>query len=495
MKKLCYKIAMKNHILSTLLFLLCASVAHALPAYPGAVGFGSDTVHGSGRHLGTPATTVYKVTNLNDSGSGSLRACAEASGPRVCVFETSGTIPISSTILVSSPYLYIAGATAPDPGILVKGCGIRVSASDVMIKHISIRPGDSLTPSSGSCAPDTRDALNITASTSLSDIQNVLIDHVSLAWAVDDIFSTYQDAGRTLQNITLSHALLYEGLSNSVHTTGTPGDWQEHSKGTLHNADAVNITYFQVALAHAKDRMIRTKNGSTIELINFIGYNWGGTSNSNVFNISDSSGTDSFYNVIKNLWKRGPDSPVSYGTAMYAQSGQLNSGTRIYVLGNLTPSRTADSGSEWTGVVNTLIPESPNRTTSPAFTGSGASSSAVAAASLLDIVLGNAGSRPRSRLARDITVVNDIKNGTGQIIDCVTTPSPRDGSTSCPKNAGGWPTLAVNTRTFTVPANQNEITASGYTVLEEKLQAYDAEVEPNPPILLSVKAKRLDRRQ
>src|SRR5690606_19667981 len=104
--------------------LLCAAAALpmsalALPVIPGLSGHGVDTPAGRGG-------TVYRVTNLNDSGAGSLKACVDASGPRVCVFEVSGTIHMSGDLNIRNPKITIAGQTAPSPGITLRGGGIWV---------------------------------------------------------------------------------------------------------------------------------------------------------------------------------------------------------------------------------------------------------------------------------------------------------------------------------------------------------------------------------
>ncbi|MCA9447864.1 MAG: pectate lyase, partial [Candidatus Omnitrophica bacterium] len=90
--------------------------ASALPAFPGAEGFGAETVGGRGGR-------VLQVTNLKDKGPGSLREAVEAEGPRTVVFRISGTIPLEKSIVVKNPYLTIAGQTAPGDGICLKDAG------------------------------------------------------------------------------------------------------------------------------------------------------------------------------------------------------------------------------------------------------------------------------------------------------------------------------------------------------------------------------------
>src|SRR6478609_9986754 len=110
----------------------------ALPVFPGAEGFGATTVAGRGG-------AVLTVTNLNDSGAGSLRAALSAAGPRTVVFETSGTVTLTSDdLVVSNPYLTLAGQTSPSPGITIRGGGIRIMTHDVLIQHVRVRPGDVL---------------------------------------------------------------------------------------------------------------------------------------------------------------------------------------------------------------------------------------------------------------------------------------------------------------------------------------------------------------
>ena len=121
-------------LLATALALCGAASVQALPVIPGAAGFGMDTKAGRGG-------TVYKVTNLNADGAGSLKACIDASGPRTCVFEVSGAIRITSDLTIRNGQLRIAGQTAPSPGIMIRGAAIKITASDVLIQHIRVRTG------------------------------------------------------------------------------------------------------------------------------------------------------------------------------------------------------------------------------------------------------------------------------------------------------------------------------------------------------------------
>jgi len=111
-------------------------------------------------------------------------------------------------------------------------------------------------------------------------------------------------------------------------------------------------------------------------------------------------------------------------------------------------------------------------------------------AQVRDSVLASAGSRPADRNAKDQEMVNDVKNGTGNIVNCVSSSNCRAAPYN--NNAGGWPTYAQNSRPLTLPANpSSDPDGNGYTNLEEWLQSMAADVEgqaarPEPPTGLTV---------
>jgi hypothetical protein len=162
---------------------------------------------------------VHEVTNLNDSGTGSLRACVQASGPRTCVFRVGGTIVLQSSLNISNPYLTIAGQTAPGGGIqLTNSSNCNVSSNctlvhitaghDFIIRYLRLR----FSPESGT---NYSDGIGIVSPS--TPVYNVIFDHVSLAWWEWDGTDLYQgySAANNIYNFTQQYTLLAEGNYNT----------------------------------------------------------------------------------------------------------------------------------------------------------------------------------------------------------------------------------------------------------------------------------------
>lgn len=147
------------------------------PAASGAVekwpGFGSDTPGGRGGQ-------ILRVTNLDAEGPGSLRAAIEAEGPRIIVFDVGGVLDLErKSLSITEPYVTVAGQTAPSPGITMIQGGISIHAHDVIIQHLRVRPGEASQAKRSGWEPDG-------ISTSGGEAHDVLIDHCSVTWAIDE---------------------------------------------------------------------------------------------------------------------------------------------------------------------------------------------------------------------------------------------------------------------------------------------------------------------
>ncbi len=221
---------------------------------PGAIGHGITTPAGRGGQ-------VIRVTNTNYSGAGSLKACVDASGPRVCVFEVSGTISLDDDLTIRNRYLTIAGQTAPSPGITLRGAGLLVKASDVLVQHIRVRPGDG----AGGEPPINRDGLKIEAPAT-APISNVVIDHCTFTWSTDEIASAWQ----YWNNISLINNIFAEPLHQSIHPEGN------HGFGVLIGPVDGNATLAGNLFADMQSRNPMTAASRTVIVNNLI-YNWGNT--------------------------------------------------------------------------------------------------------------------------------------------------------------------------------------------------------------------------
>jgi hypothetical protein len=205
-KGLCFGLPML--CLAAQIFSGCAiPAAQAAPAaFPGAQGGGAVSVGGRGG-------SVFNVTNLNDSGPGSLRECATASGPRTCIFRVGGTIRFRTPLYIRNPFITIAGQTAPGGGILLRGTSmdksindssmIQIWASDVIIRYLRVRVG------AGDWPAETGRGVSVRTGS------RIMLDHLSISWSPDDTVELWdQRTGQaSAKNYTLSNSIISEGLS------------------------------------------------------------------------------------------------------------------------------------------------------------------------------------------------------------------------------------------------------------------------------------------
>ncbi|KAF2999886.1 hypothetical protein E8E13_008275 [Curvularia kusanoi] len=252
-------------------------------AFPGAEGFGKDAIGGRNGK-------VYVVSNLNDSGAGSLRD-AVSQPDRIVVFQVGGLIKIKERIVVSKR-ISILGQTAPGDGITVYGNGWSFSnADDAIVRYIRIRMGKG--GSSG------KDAAGI------AEGKNMIFDHVSVSWGRDETFSINGAA----TNITIQNSIIAQGL-------------ETHSCGGLMQTELDNgISLFRNLYIDNKTRNPKVKG--TNDFINNVVYNWGGGGG---YIAGDSSG-QSEANIIGNYFISGPSTSI---TAFTRGNANFNG----YVQGN-----------------------------------------------------------------------------------------------------------------------------------------------------------------
>jgi len=246
-----------------LLLIVCAFAAAPALAQP--------LVHGWAQTQGGRGGAIVRVTNLNASGPGSFRAAVERRGPRIVVFEVAGVIDMGlTTLTISEPFLTIAGQTAPSPGITIVRGGIDIRAHDVIVRHIRIRSGVS---SEARRSGWEADALSTVGA------RNVIVDHCTMTWAVDENLSasgprftgsTVEEWRRgTSHNITFSYNVLAEGLADASHPKG------EHSKGSLIHDNATGILIYRNLYAHNYERNPMLKGGVHAAVVNNFIFNPG----------------------------------------------------------------------------------------------------------------------------------------------------------------------------------------------------------------------------
>ncbi len=287
-----------------------------VPAFPGAEGFGAMTTGGRGG-------SVIEVTNLNDSGSGSLRSAIQASGARTVVFRVSGTIELQSELRISNGNLTIAGQTAPGDGICISNYPLTVDAGNVIIRFIRSRHGD-LSGSEGDAMWGREE-------------QDIIIDHCSMSWSVDEAASFYDN-----RNFTLQYCILSESLYASNHSKGN------HGYGGIWGGQGA--TFHHNLLAHHTSRNPRF-NGSRysgqpdLELVdhrNNVIYNWG-------FN-SAYGGEAGNCNIVANFYRSGPATSGTVRDRIMNPDDNENGYGYYHISGNVTDGFPAVTDDNWLGV-------------------------------------------------------------------------------------------------------------------------------------------------
>ena len=233
-------------------------------AFPGAQGWGRFATGGR-------TGTVYHVTNLNDTGSGSLRD-AVSQPNRIIVFDVSGVIHINSRI-VFSKNLYVAGQTAPGEGVTVYGDGVSFSGADnIIVRYMRFRMG----------AVGTKDK----DCAGIANGQNMIFDHCSFAWGQDENFSiNWDNKGSAPKNITLMNSIVGQGLMT-------------HSAGGLMQAE--NISLYRILLVDNSTRNFKVKGVN--QYANNLVYNWKNAA----YNMGGDSEGTSYANIESNLFINGP---------------------------------------------------------------------------------------------------------------------------------------------------------------------------------------------
>ncbi|WP_224784892.1 pectate lyase family protein [Marinihelvus fidelis] len=462
-----------NTLLGGLLALLApgAGADDRTLAFPTAEGYGKYTVGGRGGE-------VYHVTHLGDNGEGSLRAAVEARGPRTVIFRVSGTIDLQSSLEISHPYITIAGQTAPGDGITLKRHPLVISADEVIIRYIRVRLGDE----SGGA----EDAI------SSRYTNNLILDHVSASWSVDETMSIYH--GR---NLTVQWSIISESLYESNHTKAVAN----HGYGGIWGSDY--STYHHNLLAHHSSRNPRFASGcGNTDYRNNVIYNWG--FEATYGGEQQQPNNDAFHhcniNMVANYQKAGPATLpgdiMHRITAPWSRDGASDYG-KWYVEGNVI------EGNDWVSANNVLGGIQPQGGAEfldalrldepwPAMPINQQSAEAAFKA-----VLDRAGASVPKRDAVDLRIIEEVRGGfasfeglTYETHHAVADPEKNSGIIDSQDDVGGWPVLQStpapsdrdrdgmpddwereNGLDPRDASDRNEITAGGYTQLENFLNS------------------------
>jgi hypothetical protein len=293
-------------------------------AFPGAEGFGRNATGGRGGKV------IY-VTNLNDSGKGSLRAAVEATGTRYVLFKVSGTIILKSRLSIKNANITIAGQTAPGDGICIRDYPVTVDADNVIIRYMRFRMGD--------VAQQEADALGGRF------FKNIIIDHCSVSWSTDECMSFYAN-----ENFTAQWCFITESLRNSVHDKGA------HGYGGVWGGKKASFHHNLVAHHDSRNPRLGETAGTAfaltdlVDLRNNVIYNWG--------NNSCYGGEAMNVNMVNCYYKPGP--VTSKTTRIVSIDKNKNVGTEVYdiwgkfyIAGNYVDGSTATTNDNWTyGVYN-----------------------------------------------------------------------------------------------------------------------------------------------
>lgn len=362
-----------------------AESASKVPAFPGAEGFGAGATGGRGGE-------VYFVTNLNDSGEGSLRD-AVSKPNRTVVFRVSGTIELKSKLSVSQPNITIAGQSAPGDGICLRGHELFIANTEnVIVRFIRTRPGDE--------AKAEHDALTIW------NAKDVIVDHCSLSWSTDSLNDVVKESG----NITVQWCLLSEPLKQSVHAKGSHGygtGWDGRIKG--------GGSYHHNLIAHCDSRAPRIGYAKTgrglIDCRNNVIYNTGDGG-------AYGGETDDF-NYVGNYYRPGPSTKVKDQIFdIWAED------SRMYASGNFIEGFDAINADNRLGIK--FRKGSPECLVSQPFDVPPVTTHSAPQA--FELVTQYVGAMLPTRDAVDSRVLGEVKNRTGKIIN-----SQAD--------VGGWPEL------------------------------------------------------
>lgn len=404
-----------------------SAAAVKIEAFPGAEGGGMWTTGARGGEN----IEVYHVTKLTDyiepadyaTKKGTFRDAVSKSN-RVVVFDVAGNIELINAVSIIGDNLTILGQTAPGDGICIKNNTVGIYGDNVILRYMRFRMGDECTIEDDSIGG--------------RGINNVILDHCSMSWSVDECVSFYENT-----NFTMQWCIIAESLKQSVHAKGS------HGYGGIWGG--TNASFHHNLLAHHDSRNPRVSNGSVTgsdydmskqteltDLRNNVIYNWGGKS---AYGGQEAAPA----NLINCYYKYGPSTKSGQKSQIFELTSSGNGisydwSTDLYVSGNYVygSSTVTDDNSKGvkpdSGTKNYYVWTDKN-------INENAEAKAVhfryendypvkteTAEEAYNSVLSGAGASV-VRDSVDARIINDVKNGTGKLINSQT-------------EVGGYPVLS-----------------------------------------------------
>jgi hypothetical protein len=399
-------------------------------AFPGAEGGGKISFGGRGGK-------VFVVTNLNDDGPGSLRWACEQGGARTIVFNVAGIIRLQTPLIIRAPYITIAGQSAPGDGVCIAGESVWINTHDVIIRYMRFRRGETWVGRRD-------DAIGG------NPIGNIMIDHVSASWGLDENMSMYrhmyndstgkvEDKFGTV-NITIQNSIFSEALDTWNHAFGS----------TL---GGENATFMRNLWANNAGRNPSIGWNGVFNFVNNVVYNW-------VHRSIDGGDYRAQYNIFNNYFKPGPATPNNNvgHRILKPESGRSKLAYKVYgrayVNGNIMEGHPEITKDNWNGGVQ--IEEMPNtgeytdyiKVNKPLLM---TKIPVLSAAQAKDYVLANAGATLPVRDAVDKRIVKEVTTGKPTVLPNITLPetqfkhrrlpidSYKIGVITDPSQVGGYP--------------------------------------------------------
>ncbi|ADB63561.1 hypothetical protein Htur_4789 (plasmid) [Haloterrigena turkmenica DSM 5511] len=317
-----------------------------------------------------------------------LETAISVDGPRVVVFETSGTIDMEASDLnVRNGKCWIAGQTAPSPGITIIRGGIWLYGDDCVVQHLRVRPGDAGQEPGDGWEPD--------AIQTADDSTNNVIDHCTGTWSVDENIN----AGYDTENTTISNCLVAEPLNDATHHKG------EHGYNSIMGNNAKNVALMGNVWALGTDRNPRLKTGTETVVVNNL-----------IHHFHDGMWTDpdTEHSIVGNVFEdpQTDQANIIGDGSVYAEDNLLNDGSTEMIEDSVTQLSSRPLWPDALEAIDSSETKSHN--------------------------LANAGARPADRTDHDERILDRIRNGNGHVIDSQ-------------EEVGGYPSLEVNTASLDEP--------------------------------------------